>query len=191
MSATSDAMNQIASNLVRLTRRPGLLLLGAATLPVVLFVVLSLIVGLQAATGGGWTLFALALLLAVPVALLAIRRERLRRTTDGLPGAGTVVAGGVVDHPATPGADPLTGALGEEMGTWNEAMAETHIRTARWLPRVEATQRALVRAAGGVVNAPYLRDDLRVTLLAVLGTVLAIPLAVLGVFLAAFVLLLG
>lgn len=184
-------MNQIATNLVRLTRRPGFLLLGAATVPVVVFVLLALLVGLQAATGGGWALFAVALLLAVPVALLAIRRERLRRTTDGFPGAGAVVAGGVVDHPAIPATDPLTGAVGAEAGTWAEAVAETQIRTARWLPRVEATQRALVRAAGGVVNAPYLRDDLRVTLLAVVGTLLAIPLATLGVFLAAFVLLLG
>lgn len=184
-------MNRIASNLVRLTRRPGLLLLGAAAVPISLFVLLGLLVGLQATTGAGWTLFVLALLLATPVALLAIRRERLRRATDGLPEPGAVVAGGVVDRPAAPGADPFAGALGQERGTWDEAMAESQLRTARWLPGVEATQRALVRAAGGVVNAPYLRDDLRVTLLAFLGTVLAIPLAILGAFLAAFVLLLG
>ena len=54
-----------------------------------------------------------------------------------------------------------------------------------------AAQRALLRAAGGPVNAPYLRDDLRVTLVAFLGTVAAIPLGVLGAFVCAFSLLLG
>ena len=58
-------------------------------------------------------------------------------------------------------------------------------------PRVEAAQRALLRAAGGPVKAPYLRDDLRVTLVAFLGTVAAIPLGVLGAFGCAFSLLLG
>jgi len=72
-----------------------------------------------------------------------------------------------------------------------EAAAEAQIHTARWFPRVEAAQRALLRAAGGPVNAPYLRDDLRVTLVAFLGTVAAIPLGVLGAFVCAFSLLLG
>lgn len=77
----------------------------------------------------------------------------------------------------------------EELGTLSEAMDENRVRSARWFPRVEATQRALLRAAGGPVNAPYLRDDLRVTLVAFLGTVAAIPLAVLGSFMCAFALL--
>ncbi|MEE6282427.1 hypothetical protein [Georgenia sunbinii] len=189
MSATSDAMNQFAANLVRLARRPGLLLLVAAAVPVAVFAFLAFLVGRQAETGAGWTLFVLSLVLALPILVLAVRRERLRARTDGADGP--LVAGGVVDRPAAGEEDPRLAALQDEMGTWNEAVSETQIRTARWLPRVEATQRALVRAAGGTVNAPYLRDDLRITLVAFLGTVVAIPLGVLGTFVTAFTLLLG
>lgn len=184
-------MSRIAADLVRLARRPGALLLWAAGVPVGVFVFLALLVGRQATTGGGWTLLVLAALLAVPVLVLAVRRERMRRRTRAAATPGVVLGGGVVDRPAPDGTDPRAAALGAEAGTWEEAVRETRIHAARWLPRVEATQRALVRAAGGLANAPYLRDDLRVTLLAFLGTVVAIPLGVLGSFVAAFTLLVG
>src|SRR5690606_6163665 len=144
MSATSEAMNRIVVNIVRLARRPGLVLLVAAAVPVGVFLLFGLLIGLDAVSWVGCVPCALAVLLAVPVVVLAVRRARGPRAT-----------------------------------------------AARWFPRVEAAQRALLRAAGGPVNAPYLRDDLRVTLLAFLGTVAAIPLGVLGAFVCAFALLLG
>lgn len=189
MSATSDAMNQLVANVVRLARRPGLMLLVAAAGPVGVFLLLSLLIGLEAVTWAGWLPFVLAALLGVPVILLAVRRERLQRTTASL-GETPVVAGGVVvvQEGQT---DAQRAALEQELGTLSEAMEEGRVRTARWFPRVEAAQRSLLRAAGGPVNAPYLRDDLRVTLMAFLGTVVAIPLGVLGTFACAFALLLG
>lgn len=187
MSATSDAMNRVVANLVRLARRPGRLLLTAAAVPVGVFALLALLLGLDAEAWTGWVPLVLAGVLAVPVVVLTVRRERLQRTTADLGDHPVTTAGGVL---VVPGDRTARAPTEEELATLSEAMDEGRVRTARWFPRVEATQRALVRAAGGTVHAPYLRDDLRVTLLAFLGTVAAIPLGVLGAFVSAFALLL-
>lgn len=187
MSATSEAMNRIVVNIVRLARRPGLVLLVAAAVPVGVFLLFGLLIGLDAVSWVGWVPCALAVLLAVPVVVLAVRRERLQRATADLGDHRVTAVGGVVVVRGERAATPLE----EEMSTLGEALDEGRLHTARWFPRVEAAQRALLRAAGGPVNAPYLRDDLRVTLLAFLGTVAAIPLGVLGAFVCAFALLLG
>lgn len=187
MSATSDAMNRIVVNIVRLARRPGLMLLVAAGVPVGVFLLLGLLVGLDAVSWVGWVPFALAVVLAVPVGVLAVRRERLQRATADLGDHRVTTVGGVVVVSGEQAGSPLE----EELSTLGEALDEGRVHTARWFPRVEAAQRALLRAAGGPVNAPYLRDDLRVTLVAFLGTVAAIPLGVLGAFVCAFALLLG
>lgn len=44
-----------------------------------------------------------------------------------------------------------------------------------WMPRIDAAQRSAIAAAGGVVNAPYLRDDLRITILSALVAAVAVP----------------
>lgn len=180
MSETNDAVNQIAANVVRLARAPGRLLLVVASVPVGAFLLLGLLLGLGAAGWTGWVPFALAALLAVPVVVLAVRRARLQRATESLPQGPLTTPGGVV---------VVSGDTSRDT-TMNDAVSEAHIHTTRWFPRVEAAQRALLRAAGGPVKAPYLRDDLRVTLLAFLGTAAAIPLGILGAFITAFALLL-
>ncbi|QDB78890.1 hypothetical protein FE251_05520 [Georgenia wutianyii] len=187
MTGNSDAMNRTVADIVRLVRRPGRLLLTGAAVPVGVFALLALLLGLEAERWTGWLPLVLAGVLAVPVVVLAVRRRRLQRVTEGLadrpvtiPGSGVVVV--VEGH--------TQGPADETLAAWGEAAAEGRVRTARWLPRVEAAQRAAVRAAGGTVNAPYLKDDLRVTLVAFLGTVAAIPLGVLGAFASAFALLL-
>ncbi|MHB1063666.1 MAG: hypothetical protein ACYC1Z_04090, partial [Georgenia sp.] len=77
----------------------------------------------------------------------------------------------------------------DERSAMSAAMAEGTLRTARFLPRVEAAQRAALVAAGGPVHAPYLRDDLRVTITALVGTLAAVPLSVLGWIITAVLLL--
>ena len=181
MSATNDAVNQIAANVVRLARAPGRVLLVAASIPVGAFLLLALLIGLGEDRWTGWVPFVLAVVLAVPVVILAVRRARLQRATESLPDGPVAVPGGVVVVTDAPGRDDAL----------TEAVRGGQVRAARGFPRVEAAQRALLRAAGGPVQAPYLRDDLRVTLLAFLGTAAAIPLGVLGTFTSAFALLLG
>ncbi|HLS15873.1 MAG TPA: hypothetical protein VK095_15300, partial [Beutenbergiaceae bacterium] len=59
----------------------------------------------------------------------------------------------------------------------------------RALSKLERAQRALLTAAGGPVAAPYLRDDLRVSVAAMAGTLLVLPLAALAAIILALVLL--
>lgn len=192
MTAAGDMLNQVVPTLVRVARRPGAVLLTAAGGAVGIFALLGL---LLAARGSGWTPwipFALALVLAVPVLVLAVRRAKLQAQTHDLDlrravvGSGTEVV--VVD---SHGQDPARHALQDEVETLNAAMAEGAVRTARFLPRVEAAQRAALVAAGGKVRAPYLADDLRVTIVALLGTLAAVPLGILGAVVTAVLLLAG
>ncbi len=67
-------------------------------------------------------------------------------------------------------------------------MEATQLRDT-WMPRVEAAQRAAIAAAGGTVNAPYLKDDLRVTIVSAILSGLAIPAATFFSFVAFFALL--
>lgn len=66
----------------------------------------------------------------------------------------------------------------------NDAAAEAAQLRETWMPRIEAAQRSAIAAAGGLVNAPYLKDDLRVTLLSGIFTLLSIPLGVFFTFVA-------
>lgn len=59
----------------------------------------------------------------------------------------------------------------------------------RALAKLERAQRALLTAAGGPVAAPYLREDLRVSVAAMAGTLLVLPLAALAAIILALVLL--
>jgi len=177
MTATGDVLNQVVPTLVRVARRPGAVLLKVAALTVGLFALL----GLGYAAGGSgwnaWTPLVLAGLLTVPVIVLAVRRERLQIQTQALHLHRTIPGDRGL---ATYDDDPTRGPVQDELDALSAAMAENAVRTARFFPRVEAAQRAGLRAAGGPVNAPYLQDDLRVTLGALIGTLAAIPLAMLG-----------
>ncbi|HEY8717673.1 hypothetical protein [Pengzhenrongella sp.] len=180
MTAIGDFLNQVVPTLVRVARRPGELLLRWAAAEIGVFALFGLLLGLTGTGGSAWVPLVLAGFLAVPVVVLAVRRERLQAQTQGLELHRTISANGT--SLVTYGARPSSGGPPqEELDTLNGALAEGALRTARYFPRIEAAQRAGVRAAGGVVNAPYLRDDLRVTFVALLGTLAAIPLAALGV----------
>ncbi|MBE6484061.1 MAG: hypothetical protein E7Z96_04680 [Actinomycetaceae bacterium] len=71
----------------------------------------------------------------------------------------------------------------------HDAMLEAQDIRDTWMPRVEAAQRAAIAAAGGLVNAPYLKDDLRITLVSGLVAVIGLPLGFFLLILAAFALL--
>ena len=66
----------------------------------------------------------------------------------------------------------------------HDAAAEAAQLRETWMPRIEAAQRSAIAATGGLVNAPYLKDDLRVTLLSGIFTLLSIPLGVFFTFVA-------
>ncbi len=184
MTSPGDVINEAVPALVRLTDRPGAALLRVAGLGVAAFAALGLIFAQTGPRPGALLPLVLAAVLALPVGLLALRRWRLQAFTADLSRHPTVTPeAGAVDtyaagSPAASRQDPL-----------GDAIVEGRIRTARFMPRVEAAQRAAIAAAGGTVNAPYLRDDFRVTLIALLGTLAAVPLSTLGSIVTAIVLL--
>lgn len=186
MSATGDVLNQVVPALVRLARRPGAALLLLASVTVGAFTLLGLVYGLTGADGAAWVPFGLATLMAVPVVTLAVRRHRLQVQTQGLDERRTISG-----NPAALARldDPDGIAAHDERETLSAAMAENALRTARFLPRVEAAQRAARLVAGGTVQAPYLKDDIRITLVALLATLAAVPLGSLGAVVTAILLL--
>ena len=188
MTALGDFLAQVVPALVRVARRPGLLLLRTASLAVAAFALLGLV---RAATGSGWGAWvpvALAALLALPIVVFAQRRAHLQATTEGLDLRRTIE---LPTSAAPAGAGNGAGRSGAraDLDSIDAAVREGTLRTARYFPRIEAAQRAGLLAAGGPVNAPYLRDDLRVTFVALVGTLAAVPLGALGALVTAGLLL--
>jgi len=182
---TTDLINKVFPAMIRFGSRPGSILLAMAAIADGLYLLLSYLAARSAGSFFAWFLFAVAVVLAVFIAVFAWRRERLTRHVDDMEAALAAqnLSAGVVAMPA-----PAADRLSDELGLLQEVQWENSIRTARYLPRVEAAQRAMVLAAGGTVNAPYLKDDLRVTLVALLGTIVAIPAALLGAMMSVVVL---
>lgn len=176
MTTPGAVLNEMVPPLVRLVDRPGALLLRAALFGVTVLALLGLAHVISQVGWPAWLPLGSAGLLAVPVAVLWVRRRRLQIFTTGL-GVYPSLADAscvVVIH------DDGSAARAESLSTYDAAIAENRIRRARFMPRVEAAQRAAVAAAGGTVHAPYLQDDLRVTIVALFGTLAAIPLSTLG-----------
>jgi hypothetical protein len=184
MSAPADVLNQMVPPLVRLARRPGALLLEVAGFAVGSFLLLAVVHGVQGNGPSSWVAAVVAIVLALPVVDLALRRHRLQARTEGLDVHTVTGSRELLIRDGEPAADRSDSA-----DAFAAALAEHRIRAVRFLPRIEATQRAALAAVGGPVNAPYLKDDLRVTLLALLGTLAAIPLGTLGAIITAIALL--
>lgn len=119
-----------------------------------------------------WLLVVLAAVLAVAVAVFAWRRWRLAVNLRAAQNQ-VYVSSGVIAADADDPADTFFETFYVETQTASDA---------RWLPGIEKTQRAMLQAAGGAVNAPYLKADLRITMAAFIGTLIAIPLSVSGGF---------
>ena len=81
-------------------------------------------------------------------------------------------------------------ARADEAQRMHDAALEGQELRNTWMPRVEAAQRAAIAAAGGTVNAPYLKDDLRMTLASYMGMLAGTPIAGCFIFLAIIGLLL-
>lgn len=156
--------------------------------------------------------------LALPVVTLARRRRKWLRRTADTPGDHQVVlpppAEGTELTPVDLTArieDDMRGQPGQEdvqvlFDAFTEARAPgspqgtggrvTRVFSigrlspvGRALGSIERAQRALLTAAGGTPGAPYLADDLRLTVASFVGTLLVLPLATLmGIILAVLLL---
>lgn len=178
MSATPGALSLTLPILVKLLRVPGKLMLIAH----------SVIIGILAITAyyahrnfdgfWPWVPTAFAVFFALGLAVFAWRRQRLMRHVDDLERLqqGTrTLEGGAELIPAEG-----SSSLGVDRQQWeqrlSDARTEADSKRKTFMPRVESAQRAAVAAAGGTVNAPYLKDDLRVTLVAALISLAAGPI---------------
>lgn len=163
-------------------------------------------------------LVALLALLALPVVTLALRRRWLRLTQDA-GASGRVVVGMsptrevmTLDELGDRVEDEMRGREGEhEVRTVMDAFTESRLppptqrgagarltRTfafgrlavvGRVLGSMERAQRGLLTAAGGPTRAPYLVDDIRISVLALLGSLVTIVVGGLGAVVLAAVLL--
>ncbi|UFU01752.1 hypothetical protein LQF12_09485 [Ruania suaedae] len=215
MSAVPESLDAFARGVGRVLRLPTLAVLAPASMACTLALVLAVVNLLTATSPGAGEIvvLALALLLAVPVVVFAIRRRRWLRLTETRPGQviSTEVLG--PDDLADRVQEQMRGQPGDEdvrvvLDAFTESRLPAGYGQGRGLTRrllgshrlgivghaltrVEKAQRALLVAAGGPVRAPYLRDDLRVSALALLGTILAVPLAGLLAIIVALTLLAG
>lgn len=165
---------------------------------------------------GEFVVLTLAVLLALPVVTFAIRRRRWLRlsATPTGPVVSTEILGpdDLADRVeeemrGQPGAEDvrivldaftesrLPDGYGQEHGSGRvlgRLLGSGRLGVAGYaLTRVQKAQRALLVAAGGPVRAPYLKDDLRLSALALVGTLIAIPLGALLAIILALVLLTG
>lgn len=169
--------------LIRLANAPGAILVRLAALASLPFLVVSLLALRAKPAPFAWILLVLAGILAAAVAFFAWRRARLSALVDEaeMNVTGQATGTGELTRPEEEG---IEARLTSHLDRLHDFDAERRLRRDTWMPGVEATQRALVRAAGGVERAPYLKDDLRVTLIAMGLTLLAVPAGTLGTFLA-------
>lgn len=217
MSSIAESLGALARGVGQLLRFPtAFLLLWAGVVLAVLGLQVWVLLAGGVSTTAMVVVLALLALLVLPVVLLAVRRHRWIRLTEQTQTGPTVVVGHdvvTIDSLSDRVEDEMSGIDGEEdvravMDAFTEVqLPEPNRRGAgarltrivgfgrlaligRVFGRIERAQRALLTAAGGRVNAPYLADDLRITVAAFAGTVLTIVVGGLGIVVLAVVLLL-
>ncbi|MGC0251647.1 hypothetical protein [Pseudactinotalea sp. Z1748] len=195
-----------------------LMVMATGVLVVLGLLVVVFVTSGHAGTAGTVAWVSIWALLVLPVLLLAQRRRRwLTRTTEAgtthqviLPGPSESTDLATVDlterisedmrgRPGQEDVQILFEAVNESRAPGSGRGAGARVTRAfslgrlspvgRALAAIDRAQRALLTAAGGTAGAPYLKDDLRITVASLFGTMLAIPLGALAVIVLALVLL--
>ena len=184
-------MNRLLPTLLKIAHRPGGLLLAAACVGLGLFTLMALALALTSGSPIAWLPLVIAAVLWVCVGTFAFYRAQLQRHVQAIAhqADARVIVDQSVAAPTASTEGTVSSQLHTEAQVLGEAYRESTIRTARYFPRIEAAQRGLLQAAGGVANAPYLKYDLRLVLGAFLGTALALPASIVGFIVCAFALL--
>lgn len=176
MSSHADLVHRVAAAIIGFARRPSKWLLLAAAVTLGVFTALAILILNRADGFASWIPLILAGLMAVPVIMLAVRRQRLLNAIASV-GQHRVVhietPGEVITAGHDEGSDPLAGHLGVFA---TRLTGGTH-HGRGWFPNVSAVQSVLLNALGGTVNAPYLRDDLSLTFAVAVATLIVVPLA--------------
>ncbi|QRV01492.1 hypothetical protein JTE88_05095 [Arcanobacterium phocisimile] len=185
MSITAGSLNYLLPIIERFTRLPGKILVAVAGSITALSLTVGWFAGRSSATWIGWWPFAVSVFFAYAVIIFAVLRFRLQRAVDA-----TIekLTGTIADSTAVTIIDEDGNLIGNSEYSFDDeiqrvrnaqrrsdAQKEAADKRNVFFPRVEAAQRAAIAGAGGVENAPYLRDDLRITIVTALLSVASIP----------------
>ncbi|QOQ38694.1 hypothetical protein [Trueperella pecoris] len=190
-------MNLFLPAIERLSRLPGKALVSLAGVGNALLLVVGWQAGNHSSSPAAWIPFGAGVFFSLVLVFFALRRrrleqgvdryiERLRQSYQAPTGAAELsMRGGdgvVIDEngEVISGPNPQGMRAEAERLAARERLAaaerEASLKKNVFLPRLEAAQRAAIAQAGGIEEAPHLRDDLRWTLASATITLASLPL---------------
>lgn len=193
MFLSAGSLKDVLPLVEEMTRGPGKSLVRTAALVDSTLLALGALLARRGVGTFSVLVLALGAVFGAGILVFAIRRARLESRVEQWKRAGRATVAGeaassstdysdryrdaapsdsheVVVIDGAPRSDEADPADDRARAAWAEAgLRDT------WMPRIDAAQRSAIAAAGGVVNAPYLRDDLRITILSALVAAVAVP----------------
>ncbi|WP_054952297.1 hypothetical protein [Flaviflexus massiliensis] len=170
MSALPGSLSLFLPLLVKLLKGPGTILVAINGLLTGLLLWLT-INAVRDGHPSVWLFLIIAALLLLGILVFAIRGSRLSKHVDELANLQVEPSQEIIT------ADGRSTRDEEINQRIKDAAYEASLRDGKFMPRVKAAQRAAIAAAGGTVQAPYLKADLRITIIAGLVTLAAGPLS--------------
>ena len=193
MFLSAGSLKDVLPLVEEMTRGPGKSLVRTAALVDSTLLALGALLARRGVGAFSVLVRALGAVFGAGILVFAIRRARLESRVEEWKRAGRATVAGEAASSSTDYSDRYRDAApsdSHEVVVINGAPrsdeadpADDRARAARaeaglrdtWMPRIDAAQRSAIAAAGGVVNAPYLRDDLRITILSALVAAVAVP----------------
>ena len=193
MFLSAGSLKDVLPLVEEMTRGPGKSLVRTAALVDSTLLALGALLARRGVGAFSVLVLALGAVFGVGILVFAIRRARLESRVEQWKRAGRATVAGEAASSSTDCSDRYRDAApsdSHEVVVIDGAPrsdeadpADDRARAARaeaglrdtWMPRIDAAQRSAIAAAGGVVNAPYLRDDLRITILSALVAAVAVP----------------
>ena len=193
MFLSAGSLKDVLPLVEEMTRGPGKSLVRTAALVDSTLLALGALLARRGVGAFSVLVLALGAVFGAGILVFAIRRARLESRVEQWKRAGRATVAGEAASSSTDYSDryrdaapsysplfvvlagaPRSAAADPAAARARAARAEAGLRDT-WMPRIDAAQRSAIAAAGGVVNAPYLRDDLRITILSALVAAVAVP----------------
>ena len=193
MFLSAGSLKDVLPLVEEMTRGPGKSLVRTAALVDSTLLALGALLARRGVGAFSVLVLALGAVFGAGILVFAIRRARLESRVEEWKRAGRATVAGEAASSSTDYSDRYRDAApsdSHEVVVIDGAPrsdeadpADDRARAARaeaglrdtWMPQIDAAQRSAIAAAGGVVNAPYLRDDLRITILSALVAAVAVP----------------
>ena len=193
MFLSAGSLKDVLPLVEEMTRGPGKSLVRTAALVDSTLLALGALLARRGVGAFSVLVLALGAVFGAGILVFAIRRARLESRVEEWKRAGRATVAGEAASSSTDYSDRYRDAApsdSHEVVVIDGAPrsdeadpADDRARAARaeaglrdtWMPRIDAAQRSAIAAAGGVVNAPYLRDDLRITILSALVEAVDVP----------------